>query len=367
MKNILKVFLLFLILSSLSFSQESYLDTFYVVTNKEFKIPRDQNIVFSNILDMNYTGEVFSLDGTKIRDCDNFFQTPSKEDLRKKVQQKKGRGEIVQINLTEKFEKTGNYVVKIHFNFKDEKGSNKVSGNYLVVVDNPTVVNKINVAERYYPTEKATFSFATIEYQDNSLYSYEILDEAGGILVSGKGPVVSLDSIINVQDYVGRQFTVVGKYDGKEFDYTVVGNNSEIKKSKWTFNIALPSIDSFVIWKDLGNDKIDKTKEVYITAYNDLEIRFLYVYLGTAEDGNLIAIQPRITGLRIEAEPNGYLTGAGGSVFYGGKFAIITLTPNQNFIDSIEQCGDAPIKISVRFNTQYERNKSFEYSAVILK
>ncbi len=361
-KYILPLLLLFI--SQLA-AQPKIADTIRVVTLQQFKVPENRQIVLTNIRSIDFTAELLNANFIKLRDCENVTQFPSSEELPGKVRESGGRGVMVQYEVNESIDEVGVYYVKIGINFRDEQRSRSATAHYMVIVDYPTMSSNIDVFDRYYPSEKETFSFQTVEFADPMGYSYEIVDAAGTHIDSGRGAVVSLDEVFKDDKNVGREFTVIGKYHGKDFKYVDAGDKNE-KESKWNFLLAPPNLDEFVTWRTQEQEEENKD-ELYISAYNANVMRFLYVYIGQSGDGSLVVIPPKIRGLRVESEPREFLTGSGARAVTQGNFAFVFLDINNDFLDQMETCGEMPIRLKFRFNTQYEKNIQKEYTATIIK
>lgn len=358
-----KVLLFVLISFSFLFGQGvSVRDTISAVALQKFKVPARKQIVLTNIKQINsFRASLLDAGMNKIKDLTEFYQDPK---------QLKGgqRGETVVYEVYGMVEEAGTYYVKIDFSFVDETASRSVSGYYKLNVDNPTMSAKVNIRETYFPNEKETFSFATAEYTDPSQYSYVIQTTGGQELFSGTGPIVNLNEVLKSDNAVGQTFEVIGKYNGQEFKFKEF-ETGELKDTRWTFSVSPPTLSAFVTWKDLTADEETKAGEAYyISPFNKKLLRFFFIYTGyVEEDGSLVVSPVNVRNLSITSEPSDFLApGRGGNFKKAGYFTIIELDVNQAFIDGMEIGDEMPVKIKMRFSTQFESNKEYEYESTII-
>jgi len=349
---------LFLLVTTLIQGQGRVVDTVNTVVYEKFKVPGDKQIVLTNIKDITFKSSLLDENQGFIKDIETAIQEP-------KSIKAGERGVMVRYQVEDVIEKTGNYFVKIEINYTDEKGRGNATAVYAVEVNYPTIASKLNIQPRYYPTEKVTFSFATVEFSNISGYSYSIEDASGGEIASGTGSVISLDDVLKNDTYVGRTFKIIGKYNGEPFDYKMIDKPDEVKTSIWEFSVSKPNLDEYVNW--FPEDGKREKKELFISPLNENLLRFLYVYTGLSSDGNLVVIAPKITSLRVECNPAEFLTSRGGTTTSQGNFGYVILDLNQSYLDAMEFCDDAPVTLTFRFNTQYERNVERKYSATIVK
>lgn len=358
-----RVILLFLISFSFIAGQGvNVRDTINVVALQQFKVPARKQIVLTNIKSISsFKATLLDESLNQIKELTDYYQDP-------KTLKGGERGETVVYEVYGIAEKSGTYYVKIELSFVDETARRSVTGYYLLNVDNPTMSAKLSVRESYYPGEKETFSFATAEYTDPLNYSYEIQNSGGQTVAEGTGAIVSLDDVLKKDESISQTYTVIGKYSGQEFQYKEF-DTGELKDSRWQFNVVPPTLSSFVTWKDLSNDKEKEAGGVYyISPFNKKLLTFYFIYTGyVEEDGSLVAAPAKIRNLTITSEPSDFLMpGRGGAFKQSGYFTIIDLDLNQQFIDGLEIGDEVPVKIKMKFSTQFERNKEYEFESTII-
>lgn len=360
MKRVIILFLL--TVSFLAGQGFNVSDTIYVVALQQFKVPARKQIVLTNIKKINdIKATLLDESGNAIKELTEHFQSP---------QQLKGgeRGETVVYEVYGVTEKAGTYYVRIDLDFVDETRRRTQSGYYLLLVDNPNMPAKVSIRESYYPGEKETFSFATAEYTDPLKYSYEIQNSGGQVIDTGRGAVVNLDEVLKKDESLGQSYTVVGKYNGEEFQYKEAGTG-ELKETRWAFNVIPPKLSGFVTWKDLSNaDEADEGGVYYISPFNKKLLTFYFIYTGyVEEDGSLVAAPAKLRNLQITSEPADFLMpGRGGNFAQSGYFTIVSLDLNQEFIDVLEIGDEVPVKIKMKFSTQFEKNVEYEYESTII-
>lgn len=358
MKRTLLLLFLILINFTLINAQDKVQDTLNVVTLQKFNIPSPGALVLANILRLEFSAELLDANLSKIRDCENFIQKPKKEDLAKATSG--GRGTTVWIVLNETIENEGTFYIRANISATGETGAFKASVLYMINVTSPTMAAPISLRPSYFYKENETFSFATVEYSDVNLYSYQIVDGGGSILTSGTGPVVNLTEILGDLQNVGKKLTVKGMYQGKEFSF--VNNAGNKQSSQWEFEIAKPSFESFNGWasKDYKN-------EWYISIDNDFSKRFLFLYIGNLPGGGFATVTPEFRSPRVEAEPADFLSGGGVVVGRQGAFATLTLQLNENFINSMQIGDSEDVKLKFTMRTQFNTNETLEVKATIIK
>ncbi len=354
-----KAILLFLcFITSLTFAQKESIseDTVKAVTNAAFNVPSFGAISLQNVLKIDYSAELLDANQNKIMDITNFTQKPTKEELALKV--KGGRGATVNIVLHPKVEQPGRYYAKLRVSASTELGSATKEVFYPIIVSYPTLAAPIDVRSSYFYTESATFSFATIEYNDPTKYSFVMTDDGGNTLVSGKGPIVKLDTLTNNINNVGKRVTVKGLYEGKEFTF---GQNGQTGATSWQFTIDKPAISKFNSW---ASDQ-QKTQDTWITPGNPSSKSFLFTYFGKTPNG-YVAIKPEVKNLSVRSDPENFVSGArvrGG----GGVFSYIDIDVNPEFMELMEVGSDVDIKLTITFRTQFGEQVREEYYGLVIK
>lgn len=354
--------LLFLIIISINcFAQipGSITDTIYVTALQEFKVPKEKNILLIAVYESYLKGSLFDENGTYLRDIEDVWQLPSKEEMIKEVSG--GRGTTVQYHIEEKIETAGIYYVKLEFEYVDEyKKRHQNEAYYRVEVANPTLASAITLrkSRKYHFTEKESFAFMTLEFSDPTAYSYKIIDNAGNILKESNGPIAVLDDVLDKVENVGKELTIVGLYNGKEFLYNYNGDK-EPHISNWKISLMKPVLDEFSDWKKSKEDQI-----VYVSAFNENARRILYTYIGKTEDNGFILVQPEVKNFRFSSEPQNIITNA--KAIPSGVFLYVTFDFNQEYLSLMKECATQEINFVIEFSDQFGSTVRKEYSAVIL-
>jgi hypothetical protein len=344
-----------LFLASAYAQNANVLDTIRVAALQSFNAPSVGALVLGNVLKVDFTCELLNEGMQKIRDPLKVTQKPKKEDFAKYVTG--GRGTTVWVVVTDAIEEPGTYYIKIGVNASGEVGALKKDFYYMVIVSNPKIAAPVVLRDKYFFSEKETFSFATVDYPDPTLYSFEILD-GSNVVYSGSGPVVQLDSMLRTQSYVGKTLKVVGKYQGKEFTY-FEGSTGSTKRSTWEFSIAKPNLENLHNWEIKPND------QWLLSVYNKQSLAFWFVYIGNTPNGFAVTV-PEITGLRVTSDPDNFVGGASGNRI-SGSFRIVDVSVNEEFLNQMQVGDEQQVKLKITFRTQFGESVTKEYYAVIIK
>jgi hypothetical protein len=329
-------------------------DTLNVVTLQKFSVPENKSIVLTNIRDISFTAELLNSNFEKIRECTEFKQDPPPSEF--PVAGK--RGKMVQYSVYETIDEPGTYYVKISIKYRDEEVSSSLSAYYQINVDHPTIASKVNLRNKYYFSEKETFSFNTAEYSNQMNYSYSIKDDAGSEIENGNGPIVNLDAVFNDERNVGRKFIISGMYNGKEFSYKDPVSG-EVKKAEWEFTLEKPELDEFVAWQ-----KKDELEELLLSIYNKKAMSFLYLYVGKTPSGFAV-VAPKVRNLSVVSEPSDFMKSFNSTA--SGKFLFVNINVNEEFVERMEECGSEPVKLTLQFTTQFGEKILKEYYATVIK
>ncbi len=341
-------------------AKKSIQDTLNVTTLQKFKVPQNKNIVIANVLRIKVSAELLDAGMNTIRECKEFWQDPTNAQIKKKT--RGGRGTDVQFSVFETIKKEGTYYIKLNIKVKGERGSGNKTVYYLVNVRLPEVAAPIDLSEKgYFYSQKKTFSFATIQFNNPSLYSYKIFDGGGNIIGQNNGSVVKLDSVLSDLKYVGSKIKIVGYYNGEEFEYRETGN-SEVHKSEWEINILKPTINDFTDWRNTAN-KSDN-EPVIISAYNRNAMRILYAYFGKTDNG-FVVVQPQVRGFRLTSEPRGLVINARPTK--AGSWLYVQFELSKDYLDQIEDYGEIETTLHVQFRTQFGETIDRTYDATIYK
>lgn len=349
------------------FSQsESFDDTVSAVTFKEFKIPSERNIVFENVLNINANATLYDDNGDEVRKIENIWRSISSENL--KQQTRGGRGETIQFNLKSTIIEKGRYSVEFNFNFIDEnRRKNSAAAKYLVVVENPSRTTEVDLNESrsYYYGEKKSFSFNTAEFNKVDVYSYTIEDNAGNLVDSSKGPIVMLDDVLNNTNNAGKELTIKGFYEDKQFYYTVNGEN-EPKISEWSFSVNVPNLEFFGLLADKENED-DLAKNAPFYYGSPKSTRILFTFIQKTASGGYIIERPDFRNARVSATPSGILK-KNWNFSKRGVFAYFTFQIDENWVNNNfgGECQQEYIELNISFVDQFNRKREFNFDGYVL-
>lgn len=360
-----KLFLAFIFSVSLVFAQSVKIeDTVYVTLFQEFSVPSKGALVMSNITRVNsITCQILDQNMNKVKDVPNLFQRPTNDDVVKRSAADGGRGVAVQAVFTDDIDQTGTFYAKISVNCTGERGVALVADRYyLVIVDHPQIAAPVAVRDKYYFSEKESFSFATQEYTDQSLYTYTI-SNGGSVVESGNGPFINLESLFNVVENVGSSFTINGYYAGDLIEFRDPISN-DVKKATWTFTLEKPAMGYFSGWA-LVSDKAEENNSEWLISVQNLSSRqFLFGYFGITQSG-FVFVQPRFNGLRVTANPDNFLSGHRQT--RNGQFPVIEIDVNSAFMDAMRVGDDVDVEITISFTTQFNERVTRKYRATVIK
>lgn len=361
-KNFFKFWLGSFIFSSLIFSQKiDVKDTVRTTILQEFNAPSFGALILSNITRIeSISSELLNKDGQKIKDGKGNTQKPKKEDFSKYV--KEGRGTTVMVLFHESVDQAGTYYIKANLKGTAEQGALNATLHYLVIADYPTIANPFTIRKDYYYSENQSFSFAMLEYSDVNSYSYKIQDAGGAILDQGKGPIVSLEKVLNTIDNVGKQVVVKGFYRDKEITYRDP-ISKEVKKANWEFNIKRLDINPFSGWAAVDKTQKEQETKWEISVYNEFSKTFLFGYLAKTPSG-FVFVPPEIKNLQVRSDPEGFSNS--GIVSKFGAFPTVIINVNEEFMNTIPVGEGEDIKLTISFRTQFETIKK-EFRATVIR
>lgn len=348
-------FLFILFVSTFSLAQKvDVRDTIKAAAFQNFDVPP---FVLTNILRIDYTVDLLDANLQKIRECKNFYQKPKKEDFAKATAG--GRGTTFILFIKESIEQTGTFYIRVSVKASGEQGSLNKEFYYLVNVDNPTIASALNLRPNYFYGEQGTFSFATVEFGDINAYSFKI-EDGGKTILTGVGPIVSLDTVLHNTEFVGKQLTITGIYNGKEFTFKDAKN--ELHKSSWQITIDKPSLTDFAGWKKVEKD--DKGEEFYISIDNPKDREFLFTYIGQTPTG-FVVVKPKFKNYRVTSDFEGLINGL--TTYDAGSFSYLVLQINNDVYSAIPVGQSQDVKITLTFSTQFENNVKKEFRATIIR
>ncbi len=354
MKKVTQILLLIItVLASISAQTIEVVDSIDAVILESFRVPENRNIVLTNILDVEFTAELFDINMNKVKDCDNQWQDPAASQF--PVNGK--RGKMVQFSVNEQIDEAGVFFIKVSIKYSDEESKNSLEALYRINVKYPTLASIVKLRESYYYSETKTFSFAAREFSELQNYSYTVTNSGGSIVDTGNGSLVNLDKVLNDENMVEQNLTVTGFYKGKQFKYLLPGTN-ELKDSKWSFKVNKPEMDQFVTWKKRG----DEGNRV-ISVYNDRAMNFLYLYVGKTPNG-FAAIAPKGRNLIVTSEPKNFVQSYLATT--SGKFLFVDILVNPDFIEQMEECGEQEVSLNIKFITQFGEKVDYDYYATVI-
>lgn len=353
MKKFLIVTFCVLAFASVQAQKVKIQDTINATVLQKFNAPSVGALVLGNCLKLNYSAELLDANLNKIRAVRSSTQKPRKEDFAKVS----GRGITAWFFLTDYIEKPGVYYIKVSIDVVGETGPLKQDVYYLINVSNPTLAAPVNLRAAYYPGEKEAFSFATSEFSDLNLYSYEISESGGAVLMQGKGPIVKLDSVLKSPNSVGKKIKVRGMYEGNEFTY-IDPTSKKVENSTWEFSLEKPSLEEFNQWQKKEDD------QWLISVYNATSKAFMFVYIGYTPNGFAVTC-PEVNGLRVTSDPENFVTSA--SSRKNGSFRVVDIAVNPDFLDQMKTGDEQKIKVTISFRTQFGEPVKKDYYAVVIK
>jgi len=329
-------------------------DTIKAAAFQNFDVPP---LILGNIMRIDYTVDLLDARLQKVRECKNFIQKPKKEDFPKATAS--GRGTTFVLYIKEAIEQPGTFYIRITVKASSELGSYNKEFYYLVNVDYPTIASVLNVRPNYYFGEQGTFSFATVEFGDINSYSFKI-EDGGKTVLTGTGPIVNLDTVLNNTEFVGKQLTINGMYNGKEFSFK--NSKNELLKSSWQITINKPSLAEFAGWKVVTKE--DKGEEFYISIDNPKVREFLFTYIGNTPTG-FVVVKPKFRNYRVTSDFEGLINGL--TTYETGNFGYLVLQINEDVYSGIPVGQSQDVKITLTFSTQFENNVKKEFRATIVK
>ncbi len=354
MKQVL-FFLFILLVSTFSLAQKVEVrDTINVAAFQNFDV---SPFVLGNILRIEYSVDLLDVNLKKIRECKNFYQKPKKEDFAKATAG--GRGTTFILFIKESIEQTGTFYIRVTVKATGETGGLNREFYYLVNVNYPTIASALNIRPDYFYGEQGTFSFATVEFGDINAYSFKI-EDGGRTIISGSGPIVNLDTVLNNTEFVGKQLTITGMYNGK--DFTFKNSKNELLKSVWQITINRPNLTEFAGWKTVTKD--DKGDEFYISIDNPKDREFLFTYIGNTPTG-FVVVKPKFRNYRVTCDFEGLITGL--TTYEAGSFGYLVLQINNDVYSAIPVGQSQDVKITLTFSTQFENNVKKEFRATIIR
>lgn len=150
----------------------------------------------------------------------------------------------------------------------------------------------------YYCESKASFSFATLGLDEDTLYSYQIIDSMSNKPVaSGDESTIIFDDFLSDTSFFNKTISIKGFYNGSLFKYKHNSQAERIDSSVWRTHISGPQEENLVARSRIRN--VDGTDYLFFEFYYDIAGKIIVPVL------NKFSV--KISGLKdeIEAEPVG--------------------------------------------------------------
>ena len=118
-------------------------------------------------------------------------------------------------------------------------GGTEVYDSYWLIKPKYPVLTPI-LMDTLYCGNNASFNFAALGLDEDTLYSYEIIDDSTGQIINGRGSVVVLDSLINNKLHFNHSLSIKGFYRYEPFKYKYTSKEDRIIPSEWNTRILGP-------------------------------------------------------------------------------------------------------------------------------
>ena len=102
------------------------------------------------------------------------------------------------------------------------------------------------VYDTLYCGTRASFSFAALGLDEDSLYTYQIIDETGNVIADSNKHVVVLDKLLNEETYFKKELTIKGFYNGNSFRYKYSSKENIVGNSDWKVKIVGPGREHLI-------------------------------------------------------------------------------------------------------------------------
>ncbi len=360
-----KTLLFFLLVTFSCFAQSKVVDTLNLVTMQKFKVPASREIVLTNIKSVKIEAELLNSSMQVIREIKELNQDPAPSKMAAALSGK--RSVLVTFSCYETIDEPGTYFVRIKINAISETGQQTGERISRLEVKNPILAAPLNLRSEYLFNEKETFSFATLEYTNFNLYSYTIYNEnSDAVLEEGKGPIVTLDKWLSDINMVGARIKIVGRYNGKEFKYQK--KDGTVESSTWVTTVKKLALFKNLVLLTTENDvKSGKVQPLVVSAYNPAIFRLPYGYFSKSETGTFVTALPILKSVVVTSEPAELVKDFIADVPTKGAFSFIQVNLNQDYINSLPECGQQEVKLRVSFKTQFNDTMNETYQFIILK
>jgi len=226
----MKKILLFIFFSCLIYSQEKE-------NSSENNFISDVDYCIGSIIEINdYLNNLISIDPVEVS-----IKTSSDKLI---------YGNNIQVSL----ERSSRAKIKIPINFldndeicilyakiscRDIKGNSREINHKWKIKPKYPILTPI-LYDTLYCGTRASFSFAALGLDEDSLYSYQIIDENGNLIADGNKHIVVLDNLLNDESYFKKELTIKGFYHGNEFRYKNSSKENIVGNSEWKVKIVGP-------------------------------------------------------------------------------------------------------------------------------
>jgi hypothetical protein len=144
---------------------------------------------------------------------------------------------IVRINYSHDTDSI-NYLV-VNGDLWDDFGNHYNSTDYWKIKPTYPILTPI-IDSVYYCGSKASFNFGALGLDNDTLYSYEVIDNSMNKIADGKGSMVVLDGLMNDESLFRKTITIKGLYTNSTFKYKYSSIDENIYDSEWKTIILGP-------------------------------------------------------------------------------------------------------------------------------
>lgn len=238
----------------------------------------------------------------------------------------------------------------------------KLKQYWILVVASPILDPKLDAF--YFPNEAAYFTF-TAGHSDFERYSYEIYDSGNPStpVITGKGPVVQLDSLTHRQGVVqfeepSHRYVIKGMYDGRQFMFKrTAADTAAPALSEWTITVRKPQFQMLHTW--MTEKEFDDTTQAYQLA-NALKLQslayanlceFRCVYF--SQKGNSYIYTPmNISDIKVESDKSFLESSEAYTAVPVGFYNLIEIKRNDSI--RLPEAG-VEVRLMMTFRTQFEQ------------
>lgn len=365
-----KILIFMIILNSFVLSQtfENPVDTTYGVTFQNIKIPSSRNIVKTAITKIsNISAKIYDSNFNYIKDAEEIWLSPTKEELVRKVRASGGRGKVVQIYSKAYLQDKGNYFLQFDLSYDGETGHRTEKITYAINVDYPILATDVKLRESgYYYGEKLTFSFATLEFDEPKMYSYDVKDLSTGEIIKSEEQksYVVLDDIFNEVKYLGKDLEINGYYQKNTFYKYRYKDDPTPQESKWQVKFSQPQSSMIGTWVTAKQPGVVKAISV-----ENLEANKIYYLLSALAEDKYVVVDPKVRSVQVSAVTDfeGNVFKKSANVFKDGAYNVIVLEYEPSFLEILEVGGYVKVHtLVVKWKNIFNQEEVLETNNVLL-